>query len=173
MAGSAILFRRLFLGASVLWAATIPFATRMASLDGSSTAGYLIAATVYATGSLVCHQLPQRSFHLWGHQLPVCARCTGLYFGAAAAALVALVSRPTGSRLAQAGVRARLTVLAVAAAPAALTLVYEWTTGTMPSNVIRAFTGVLLGAATMWIIVDAMEEPIHGLPAIERPRAME
>ena len=32
-----------------------------------------------ALGALVCHQLPDRSFVLAGRQLPVCARCTGLY----------------------------------------------------------------------------------------------
>jgi uncharacterized membrane protein len=42
----------------------------------------LLLAFVYAAGSVLCHQLPERSFFLDGHQLPVCARCTGLYLGA-------------------------------------------------------------------------------------------
>ncbi len=29
----------------------------------------------------VCHQIPDRSFFLWGHQLAVCHRCSGIYFG--------------------------------------------------------------------------------------------
>lgn len=29
----------------------------------------------------VCHQRPERSFHLWGEPLSVCHRCTGLYLG--------------------------------------------------------------------------------------------
>ena len=37
------------------------------------------------SASLVCHQLPARSFHLWMPSLPVCARCTGIYLGAAIA----------------------------------------------------------------------------------------
>ena len=41
----------------------------------------IAAAAVYAAGSLVCHQRPERSFHLAGAQLPVCARCLGLYVG--------------------------------------------------------------------------------------------
>ena len=28
-----------------------------------------------------CHQLPDRSFHIKGIQLPLCARCTGILFG--------------------------------------------------------------------------------------------
>lgn len=28
-----------------------------------------------------CHQLSDRSFHLCGFQLPLCARCTGIFLG--------------------------------------------------------------------------------------------
>ena len=28
-----------------------------------------------------CHQLSERSFHIKGFQFPICARCTGLFFG--------------------------------------------------------------------------------------------
>ena len=29
----------------------------------------------------ICHQIPERSFHLFGEPLAVCHRCTGLYLG--------------------------------------------------------------------------------------------
>lgn len=29
----------------------------------------------------ICHRLPERSFHIKGHQFPVCSRCTGFYTG--------------------------------------------------------------------------------------------
>lgn len=32
-----------------------------------------------------CHQLPQRSFFLYGYQFPLCARCTGIAIGHIAA----------------------------------------------------------------------------------------
>ena len=35
-----------------------------------------------AVGYAVCHQLSERSFHVDGHQLPLCARCSGMYLGA-------------------------------------------------------------------------------------------
>ena len=44
----------------------------------------LFVAFIFAVGSVVCHQLPERSFFLDGRQLPVCARCTGLYLSGAA-----------------------------------------------------------------------------------------
>jgi uncharacterized membrane protein len=32
-------------------------------------------------GFATCHQIPERSLHIDGHQLPLCARCTGIYIG--------------------------------------------------------------------------------------------
>jgi uncharacterized membrane protein len=46
------------------------------------------AAAIYKAFSFVCHQIPERSFHVAGHQFAVCSRCTGLYAGFAVAALV-------------------------------------------------------------------------------------
>ena len=30
---------------------------------------------------ILCHGIPERSFHYKNHQFPVCARCTGFYTG--------------------------------------------------------------------------------------------
>lgn len=35
-----------------------------------------------AIGYAVCHRLAERSFHANGYQLPLCARCSGMYLGA-------------------------------------------------------------------------------------------
>ena len=35
-----------------------------------------------AVGSAVCHQDPAHSFYVFGQQMPLCARCTGMYLGA-------------------------------------------------------------------------------------------
>ena len=48
-------------------------------------AGYNgLAHALYLGFSPICHQLPDRSFHLHDFPFAVCARCTGLYFGLAA-----------------------------------------------------------------------------------------
>src|SRR4030088_1899304 len=52
-----------------------------------------IASSVYKAFGFVCHQIPERSFHLAGHQFAVCSRCTGLYMGFAVAALVYPLAR--------------------------------------------------------------------------------
>jgi uncharacterized membrane protein len=35
-----------------------------------------------AIGYAVCHRISERSFHLGSYQLPLCARCSGMYLGA-------------------------------------------------------------------------------------------
>jgi uncharacterized membrane protein len=42
------------------------------------------------SGGFVCHQIPERSFVVDGHPLPLCARCTGLYLGTALGGLLGL-----------------------------------------------------------------------------------
>ena len=48
---------------------------------------------VHACFGSICHQIPERSFHLFGVALPVCHRCLGLYTGLTVG-LLALPSLP-------------------------------------------------------------------------------
>src|SRR5262245_49691628 len=97
-AGMKIL-RRAFAGASIAWAAALPAATLVAARPALSAGPNLFAFAVYVIGSLVCHQKSERSFYLWAHQMPVCARCTGIYVGAAMTVLVSAVFAPVARRL--------------------------------------------------------------------------
>ncbi len=109
---------------------------------------------VYAVGHVVCHQLPARSFHLWTVSLPVCARCAGIYLGAASMAIVMAFGGgrdSTDKSRVRGHEHARLVLLA-ALVPTAATLVFEWTTGVMPANWIRALAGLPLGVAVAWAI---------------------
>jgi len=46
------------------------------------SSGHLLwALPIYHAFSLVCHQIPERSFFIAGHPFAVCARCFGLYAG--------------------------------------------------------------------------------------------
>jgi uncharacterized membrane protein len=148
-------WRRAFIAAAVGWAVALVLAPSIAARPDASPL-YAFAFGIYAAGSIVCHQLPDRSFHLWGVQMPVCARCTGIYVGGAAAAIVVYVVsafRRTQVRLKPDTTyqRARIALL-VAALPTAATLLYEWTTGQTPANAIRALAGFPLGAAVVWAI---------------------
>jgi uncharacterized membrane protein len=48
--------------------------------------------------ALVCHQRPERSFILFGGRVAVCARCLGIYIGAAVGLLI-VVARQVAWRL--------------------------------------------------------------------------
>jgi uncharacterized membrane protein len=51
---------------------------------------FTAAAFAYLFFSPVCHQIPERSFCLWGHPLAVCHRCSGIYLGLFLALLLPL-----------------------------------------------------------------------------------
>jgi uncharacterized membrane protein len=42
---------------------------------------------IYQVFSYLCHQIPERTFHLASHPFAVCSRCTGFYAGFALATL--------------------------------------------------------------------------------------
>jgi uncharacterized membrane protein len=160
--------RVVFSSLALLWPAAMISATRIAALPHQGAATYVLAAAVYISGSLLCHQRPERSFYVWGAQFPVCARCTGIYVGAAFGVIASWVRLtpdtttnfvPSGSSrtsVAASGFMrtARLTLFA-AVLPTALTLVFEWTTGAMPANSIRALAGLILGAAAAIVVMRA------------------
>jgi uncharacterized membrane protein len=112
-----------------------------------------LTLAAYQFGSLICHQRPERSFHLAGVSMPVCARCFGLYLaGAAGLALAWSVRR----RWPRAVVRA---ALALGAAPIALTVALEWLGALETSNVVRMITGLPLGFVAGFAIVAVLRGP--------------
>ena len=114
----------------------------------------VLTLAVYQAGSLVCHQRPERSFHLAGVQLPVCARCFGLYLSGAVGLVVA-------SRVAAARYPARPArlLLAMAALPIASTVALEWLGLIHTTNVQRMLTGLPLGFAAGVVIVRSLARP--------------
>ena len=52
----------------------------------------------HLVGYAICHQIPNRSFSLGGHILPLCARCTGTYLGIAIGLATVALLRPRARR---------------------------------------------------------------------------
>lgn len=118
-----------------------------------------ISAAVYLVGSLVCHQRPDRSFHVAGGQLPVCARCTGLYLGAAIGLVTwAALARRRSSRWTRGSA---VTALTATGAPTAMTVVTAWVGVLDPPNVWRAALalplGVVAGAVVGAVTTDHLK----------------
>ena len=59
-----------------LWCSLIVAAPWLASNEHKLSSGL-----IYLFFSKICHQIPERSFFIFGKQLAVCSRCAGLYFG--------------------------------------------------------------------------------------------
>ncbi|PKP54305.1 MAG: hypothetical protein CVT90_01980 [Candidatus Altiarchaeales archaeon HGW-Altiarchaeales-3] len=67
---------------SILVFCTLIFTAPYAAYLGEENTTYLtISKFNYNFLHPVCHQKPERSFFIYGHQLGVCARCTGIYIG--------------------------------------------------------------------------------------------
>ena len=145
--------RRTFAAATIVWASALILGPFIASRSQVGSLAYVVSLAIYKVGSLICHQRPERSFHAWGAQLPVCARCAGIYLGALVAA-VGAATMPAHSDRDPVVKRAMLAVM-LAALPTALTLFDEWTTGLTPANWIRSVAGFPLGAIVAWVIVVA------------------
>ena len=117
------------------------------SHPGLARAGML----VYMAGGVVCHQRPERSFVIFGHTLPVCARCTGLYLSALIGGLLALVLAPR--RIDRSEAR---WLFAIAALPTAVTWLAEVAGLAHPSNVVRSVAALSLGAVAAGRVVATM-----------------
>jgi uncharacterized membrane protein len=113
-----------------------------------------LSAVMYSVGSFICHQLPERSFHLGAFQIPVCGRCLGIYAGFAIASGVHVLALSTYSRpLTTVTARA---VIVAGALPTAVTLALEWSGVWRGSNIVRAIAGGVLGISIALVVMSVV-----------------
>jgi uncharacterized membrane protein len=130
-------------GLAVSWAVVIVAAPL--GLRHASHAVQTATAFTYLGAGYICHQRPERSFHLDGRQLPVCARCTGLYLAAPFGLAGAMLMRRRRGADDRAYRRWRVAV-AAAAVPTVISVGLEWFGGPgLSSNISRAVTALPLG----------------------------
>jgi len=135
---------------SIVFVAALWMTALVAAPAAASTGrgGLGFSAVVYAAGSMICHQRPERSFHLHGAQLPVCARCAGLYAGGligaiawvAATGVRRLPSQPL-RRVSPVTVRRAMMLLALPTIVSVAASALGW----WDSNNVRALLAVPLG----------------------------
>ena len=126
-----------------------------------------MAAILYALGSRICHQRPERSFHLFAVQLPVCARCAGIYAGAAAGSLL-MLSASVRERLLSFSPRM---LLLAGALPTLTTVAAEWSGVWAGANDMRAVAGMPLGLAVAFVVARAAATLHYGECVPRRPIA--
>ena len=100
------------------------------------------SAPIYFFFSRVCHQLPDRSWHLFGEQLGLCIRCTSLSLGFLGGLFLLQVPNVRWLKISIA-ITAMQWLLAVTV---------------VDSEILRVLSGLLLGATAAPVIRTGVEE---------------
>ncbi len=112
---------------------------------------YTSASWIYAALSVVCHQMPQRSFHWLGYPLGVCARCLGIYAGFVLGLLIYPLLRPVREESVS-----KRQWLWLAAAPTAIDLAGDAARLFANTFLSRTVTGLILGAVGAFYVLPAL-----------------
>ncbi|MFQ5601750.1 MAG: DUF2085 domain-containing protein [bacterium] len=99
--------------------------------------------SIFTLCSFICHQIPLKSFFIFGWQLPLCARCTGLLVGS----LIFLI---TGSKSYRLSVPAAILLTLPMLLDVGTQMINLW----QGHNFVRLATGLGFGAAfpsILWI----------------------
>ena len=111
------------------------------------------ASSIFGTFSFVCHQIPERSFHLAGNKFAVCSRCTGLYSGFA----VAVLAYPLARSINRTDTPSLLWLI-LAALPLAIDFSLGYFNIWANTQVSRFVTGALLSSVAVFYIVPGLVE---------------
>ena len=114
------------------------------------------AAPFYRFFSFICHQIPERSFHVLDHQLAVCSRCFGVYFGL----LTGLVAYPLIRGVDDIEPLPRIWLFA-----SMVPIAIDWSLGVFGiwenNHASRFITGMILGFTCAVYIVPALVEIVR------------
>ena len=125
-----------------------------------------------AVGYAVCHRIDERSFHIGGRQLPLCARCTGEFNAAAAALIFQIIVSRKRSKLPGRGISAILILFFLAfgidGSNSYLYLLKQTSPGALdsipnlyiPNNVLRLFTGSGMGIALASVLYPVINQTL-------------
>lgn len=112
-----------------------------------------VSGPLYSFFSLICHQMPARSFHIEGEQFGVCSRCFGVYFGI----LLGFAIYPLWRRIDETEPVSRIWLflsLVPISVDWSLTVFGIWEN----THLSRFLTGLILGVACATFIVPALVE---------------
>lgn len=140
----------------VLWGAVLLFMlVWMGMIIGAPVAvesGHsFFAFVVYRAFGNLCHQIPERSFHIFEHPFAVCARCTGIYAGLTLGFLIYPIFRS----LKKAESPARIWLL-LAPVPTGIDFLLDYTRIWANTHYSRLLTGAILGLGCAFFIVPGL-----------------
>lgn len=141
-----------FLAGTCAWCGAILLAPYLAASSSP------LAVILYSFFHTICHQLPERSFHVFGEQLAVCARCASIYF----AFLFALLVYPLVRNISNPHPLHR-TVLFLALLPMVVDVGLDFLGIHDSDFVTRTITGVILGGTLPFVVLPVAVEGMHQL----------
>ena len=109
------------------------------------------ARGIYGAFAVLCHQIPERSYFIDGHQFAVCARCTGVYGGFT---LMLLLYPLIGSL--KNTVTPPRSWLFLAAIPLAIDVGVNVAGFWQNTHTSRLLTGALLGGAAVFYVMPGI-----------------
>lgn len=116
------------------------------------------SSPLYLFFSNLCHQMPDRSFHILEHQLAVCSRCFGVYFGL----VLGLAIYPLWRRVENIDPLPRIWLFA-----SMVPIGIDWSLGMLDiwqnNHASRFITGLILGVGCATYIMPALVEIVRNL----------
>lgn len=127
-----------------------------------------------AVGYAICHRIAERSFHAHDHQLPLCARCTGIYLGVLAGlAFFAARGRLRAARLPGVRVLAVMVLLGMGYAfdglNSYLSIFDAYTPVYQPHNTLRLLTGLIFGLGMIMVVLPVFNALTWHAPQLTLP----
>jgi len=117
---------------------------------------------VYLSFSSLCHQIPERSFSIFGHSLPVCHRCSGIYLGLFLGSLIS-------NHFVHRSPDVRRFFIFLACVPMLLDILLPYAGLWVSTGLSRFFTGWLFGSLISSLLVRGVAEFLNEAPW--RPRS--
>jgi uncharacterized membrane protein len=156
-------WRRILIAVGALVVLGFLLVPPLAPLDKANLVGYSI-----------CHQIPDRSFHLAGRRLPLCARCTGTYLGVAIGfATIALLRRWRAAEMLPTWMIVTMVcfigIMGIDGINSYLYLLRGQPLLYVPQNWLRAATGSINGIALSLIVTPIFNFTLWKNPPQERP----
>lgn len=124
-------------------------------------AGQLVGALFgYQVFSVICHQIPERSWHSLGFPLAVCSRCTAIYLGGMVGLLVYPLAVGSVEQRAYASRSRRWLLLSLL--PMLVDVILDWAGIIRNTFITRTLTGLIVGVAAAlhlyYLIVESVTE---------------
>lgn len=117
----------------------------------ASSGHHRFASVIYDPFSLICNQLPERSFHIFGYKMAYCERCFAIYGAMLLLGLIYGASR----RSMRPATILEVFVLSLPMAIDGFTQLFGWRESTWE---LRVVTGSLFALAIAWFVFPRLQK---------------